>query len=128
MKNNPKQTSWKNIRARLNKSVQDGLSILKEGGESAWHLAEETGQLLETQTDIHRLKSSIAKLNQHFGKEVHKTLKKGVGRITPVLKKINFKLSKLEQELAKKEKVARSIKRSVKIKVPILKAAKKIAR
>lgn len=101
------QSNWKKVKVKLEKAIGQGLKALKTGSEEAWHVAEKTAHVLKTEAEAHGLKAQISKLNEQFGHEVHRSMKSGVVRITPLLRKINERIGRLEQLLRHKESVVR---------------------
>ena len=94
---------WPTVKKRLKKTIDQGIKILKEGGEEAKHIANQTAHFLELELDAHKLKSRIHKINYELGLSVSKSLENGRFHMSPRLKKLSTELANLKKSLKKRE-------------------------
>lgn len=98
-----KNHHWPTVKKRLKKTIDQGIKILKDGGEDAKHIAIQTVHFLELELDIHKLKSRIHKISYELGVAVSKSLENGRFHTGPRLKKLSSELKSLKATLKKRE-------------------------
>lgn len=97
------KTDWVEVRKRLKKAVDQGMKVLKEGGEGARYVAGQTAHVLHLEIEIHGLKARITTLMHRLGEAVFKARKNGRVPMTPEIQKITQDLDLLTTSVKKKE-------------------------
>jgi len=96
-------TEWSEVKKRLKKAVDQGVKVLKEGGQGARYVAGQTAHVLQLEMDIYGLKHRIAKTTVELGETVYKSLKGGKVQMTSEIERIINDLDTLKASLKKKQ-------------------------
>ena len=96
------KTDWVEVKKRLKKAVDQGMKILKEGGEGARYVAGQTAHVLHLELEIHGLKARIATLMHRLGESVYKGRANGRVHMNPETGKIIQDLDLLTASMKKK--------------------------
>jgi hypothetical protein len=97
------RTDWAEVKRRLKKAVDQGVKVLKEGGQGARYVAGQTAHVLQLEMDIYGLKHRIARTTAELGEAVYKSLKGGRVQTTPEISRIVTDLDTLKSSLKKKQ-------------------------
>lgn len=100
------RTDWVEVKKRLKQAMDQGMKVLKEGGQGARYVAGQTAHLLQLEMDIYGLKSGIAKTSTELGESVYKSLKAGKLQMTADIKRLIADLDTLNANLKKKQNEA----------------------
>lgn len=97
------KTDWVDVKKRLKKAVDQGMKVLKEGGEGARYVAGQTAHVLHLELEIHGLKARIATLMHRLGEAVYKARANGRIHADPETAKLVQDLDLLVASMKKKE-------------------------
>lgn len=101
------KTDWAEVRKRLRKAVDQGVKVLREGGEGARYVAGQTAHVLHLELEIHGLKARIATLMHRLGEAVYKGRTSGRVQTNSEIRKLIQDLDLLTASVKKKESEVR---------------------
>ncbi len=95
-----KNVDWLKVKARLKKAVDQGVKVLKEGGEGMSFVAGQTAHVIQLEFEVHQLKSRIAALFQKLGEVIYRSKN---GKAGDQAREIQRDLDLLHASLKKKQ-------------------------
>lgn len=96
-------TDWTEVKRRLKLAVDQGVKVLKEGGQGARYVAGQTAHVLQLEMDIYGLKNRITKTLTDLGEAVYQSLKAGKVQTNAEITRLIGDLDTLKASLKKKQ-------------------------